>query len=349
LYNAPAKSGEINSFAEAASTVPTSEQAQPRRRVIFLFLDGIGLGASDPAVNPLAAGSYPVLDRLLGGQLPVLASGRVAGPGAHLIPADAQMGIGGRPQSATGQAALLTGRNAPQLLGEHFGPRPDDRVRAILDRAGIFRRLVNAGKLPYFCNAYPQRYFDVIHSGRRRLSAVPHAAVAGGQRLLTHKDVLAGRALAADFINQAWRDELGYADTPVYTAAEAGALLWRIAQPYDFVFFEHWMTDVYGHDGALAAAVAMLQRFDGFLDGLVAAADLAHTLIIVASDHGNVEDCSHGKHTTNPALALLIGGQRQQYAERIHALTDFAPVVLQFLDADAWSRSGDYLTDKLGA
>jgi hypothetical protein len=333
LYNAPTKSGEIISFVEAASYVPTAEQAT-QRRVIFLFLDGVGLGANDPSVNPLAAAVYPTLDRLLGGQPPVLASGRVAGPGAHLIPADAQMGVAGRPQSATGQAALLTGLNAPQLLGEHYGPRPDDRVRAILDRAGIFRRLVNAGKQPYFCNAYPQRYFDVIHSGRRRLSAVPYAAVGGGQRLLVHRDILAGRALSADFTNQAWRDELGYADAPVYAAAEAGAVLWRIAQPYHFVFFEHWMTDVFGHDGALAPAVAMLQRFDGFLGGLLAAADLDNTLIIVASDHGNVEDCSHGKHTTNPALALLIGAQRQQYTAQIHALTDFLPAALHFLGVD---------------
>lgn len=299
--------------------------------MIFLFLDGVGLGEDDPQVNPLAAPAYPVIADLLGGKAPVRASGIVEGPGAHLIPTDAQMGVGGRPQSATGQAALLTGLNAPQLLGEHYGPRPDDRVRAILDRAGIFRRLVNSGKQPCFCNAYPQRYFDVIRSGRRRLSAVPYAAVGGGQRLLTAADLMAGRALSSDFTNQAWRDELGYADAPVYTPAEAGALLWRLAQPYDFLFFEHWMTDVLGHEGGLAAAVALLQRFDGFLGGLAAAADLENTLIIVASDHGNVEDCSHGKHTTNPALTLLIGSARTQYAPRIHALTDFAGVIEEYL------------------
>jgi hypothetical protein len=243
------------------------------------------------------------------------------------------MGVEGRPQSATGQAALLTGFNVPQLLGEHYGPRPDDRVRAVLDRAGIFRRLVAAGRQPYFCNAYPQRYFDVIRSGRRRLSSIPHAVVGGGQRLLAHADILAGSALAADFTNQGWHDELGYHDVPVYAADEAGALLWQIAQPFDFVFFEHWMTDVLGHDQALAGAVAMLQRFDSFLGGLAAAADLENTLILVASDHGNVEDCSHSKHTTNPALGLLLGAQRNEYAERIHALTDFVPVVFDFLGA----------------
>ncbi len=313
----------------------TSSLTPPRRRVIFLFLDGVGIGEDDPAYNPLAAqdytSTYPTLAGLLGGAAPVLSTGRAVGPGAHLVPLDAQMGVSGRPQSATGQAALLTGLNAPALVGEHFGPRPDDRVRAILDRAGIFRRLAAAGRRPFFCNAYPQRYFDVIHSGRRRLSSVPHAAVAGGQRLLTHVDLLGGNALSSDFTNQGWRDELGYAMAPVYEAAEAGAVLWQLAQPYDFVFFEHWMTDVYGHDQALAPAVAMLQRFDSFLGGLIAAADLAHTLILVASDHGNVEDCRHGKHTTNPALGLLIGGDRAVYAEKVHSLADLAPVVLDYL------------------
>ena len=316
----------------------TSSSTAPRRRVIFLFLDGVGIGEDNPAFNPLAAqgyaSTYPTLAHLLGGAVPVLSTGRAAGPGAYLVPLDAQMGVTGRPQSATGQAALLTGLNAPALLGEHFGPRPDDRVRAILNRAGIFRRLAALGRRPFFCNAYPQRYFDVIRSGRRRLSAVPHAVVAGGQRLLTHEDLLAGRAIAADFTNQGWRDELGYLTAPIYRADEAGALLWQIAQPYDFLFFEHWMTDVYGHDQALDPAVAMLQRFDSFLGGLVAAADLANTLIIVASDHGNVEDCRHGKHTTNPALGLLIGEARATYAEQVCSLADFSPNVLDYLAAN---------------
>ena len=52
---------------------------------------------------------------------------------------------------------------------------------------------------------------------------------------------------------------------------------------------------------------------------------------MVSSDHGNVEDCSHGKHTDNPVLTLLLGAQRQQYAAQIQALTDFVPVIEDFL------------------
>jgi 2,3-bisphosphoglycerate-independent phosphoglycerate mutase len=301
------------------------------RRVIFLFLDGVGLGEDDPAVNPLAAECYPTLAHLLDHHLPIAQTGRLSTAHADLIPTDAQMGIPGRPQSATGQAAILTGSNAPQRLGEHYGPRPDARVRAILDQGSLFRRLQQAGLRPYFCNAYPQRYFDAINRGKRLLSAVPYAATVGGLALLTHADLCAGRALAADFTNAGWRDELGYTDVPVYTPEAAGRQLWEIAQNYDFIFFEHWLTDVLGHAGDLPAAVANFQRIDGFLAGLLQVADLANTLIIISSDHGNIEDCSHGKHTENLALTLLLGAARPAYADRIHRLDDFAPVIIDFL------------------
>ncbi|MBW7884949.1 MAG: sulfatase-like hydrolase/transferase [Caldilineaceae bacterium] len=302
------------------------------RRVIVLFLDGVGIGADDPAVNPLAAAVYPTLERLLAGRRAVTATGRFSTALAELVPTDAQMGIPGRPQSATGQAAILTGINAPQRLGEHYGPRPDNRVRAILDEGSIFRRLCAAGRSAYFCNAYPQRYFDAVQRGKRLLSAVPYAAVVGGQSLLTHADILAGRALAADFTNQSWRDELGYTDAPVYTPDGGGRMLWELAQPHDFIFFEHWYTDLLGHNCALEEAVRTLQRFDAFLGGLLAAADLDNTLIIVTSDHGNVEDCSIRKHTENPALTLLCGAERARYAERVTNLTDLLPAVFDFLE-----------------
>jgi hypothetical protein len=241
------------------------------------------------------------------------------------------MGIAGRPQSATGQTAILTGINAPQRLGEHYGPRPDPRVRAVIDEGNLFRRVEEQGQRFYFCNAYPSGYFAAVTRGKRLLSAIPYAATTAGQALLTAADLRQGRAIAADFTNRGWRDHLGYTDTPVHTPEEGGAFLWQLAQPYDFTFFEHWYSDELGHHQDLAGAIANFGVFDAFLGGLLAAAELEETLIIVASDHGNVEDCSHGKHTENPALTLLLGADRQIAATRIQALTDFAPVVLDFL------------------
>jgi hypothetical protein len=304
------------------------------RRVIFLFLDGVGLGENDASLNPLVAATYPNLMALLDGAPLVAATGRLTTKHAELIPTDAQMGVPGRPQSATGQAAILTGINTPQRLGEHYGPRPDNRVRAVIDEGNLFRRVQEQGQHFYFCNAYPSGYFAAVARGKRLLSAIPYAATSAGQALLDAADLREGRAIAADFTNRGWREHLGYTDTPVHTPEEGGAFLWQLAQPYDFTFFEHWYSDELGHHKDLAGAVAIFTVFDAFLGALLAAADLDETMIIVASDHGNVEDCSHGKHTENPALTLVLGAKRHAAAARIHALTDFAPVILDFLKGE---------------
>ena len=303
------------------------------RRVFFLFLDGVGLGGNDPAVNPLAAAQLPTITRLLGGARPLAAVGRLSAAEAELVPTDACMGVAGRPQSATGRAAILTGINAPARLGEHYGPRPDARVRAVIDEGSLFRALADGGHASCFCNAYPHGYFEAVSRGKRLLSAIPYAATRAGHTLYNHEDLRAGRAIAADFTNAGWRSQLGYADTPVYTPEEGGALVWRLAQDVQFLLFEHWHTDLLGHRQDLPGAVTVLETFDRFLGGLLGAADLDQTLIIVGSDHGNVEDCSHGKHTDNHSLTLVLGAGRAAAAARICALTDYAPVVRAFLDA----------------
>ncbi len=301
------------------------------RRVLFLFIDGVGLGRDDLTVNPLAAATLPTLAALLDGNPLTASTGRFSHGDAHLCPTDAQLSVPGRPQSATGQTAILTGVNAPARLGEHYGPRPDQRVRDILDEAGIFARLHAAGHPTAFVNAYPQRYFDAVKRGKRLLSAVPYAAQRGGLRLLTWKDMQAQQALSANFTGLGWRTQLGYPNAPLYSPAEAGAQFWRIAQPARFAFFEHWLTDYLGHRRDFRAAVDNFQRIDGFLAGLLDVMDWQETLLIVASDHGNVEDCSTRKHTENQALTLLVGSQSGRYAHRIRRLDDFVNVVAEFL------------------
>ncbi len=305
------------------------------RRVLFLFLDGVGLGEDDPAVNPLARDRYSTLRRLLDGRRAVRATGRLSTHEAELVPTDAQLGVAGRPQSATGQATILTGLNAAQRVGEHYGPRPDARVRAVVDEGNLFRRLREQGYSTFFCNAYPRGYFEAVNRGKRLLSVVPYAATSAGQSLCDHADLTAGRALAADFTNAGWVSHLGYTDIPIYTPAEAGAKLWELAQPHQFVFFEHWHTDLLGHRRELAQAIDVLATFDGFLGGLLDAFDPTSTLVIVSSDHGNVEDCSDRRHTTNPVLTLILGAERQTVAAQVRSLTDFAPAIVQFLSNGA--------------
>jgi len=56
-------------------------------------------------------------------------------------------------------------------------------------------------------------------------------------------------------------------------------------------------------------------------------------LIVVTSDHGNLEDLSKRGHTMNAVPALLIGPQalRKAFATGLKDLTGFAPAIRRLL------------------
>ncbi|NJN93408.1 MAG: phosphoglyceromutase, partial [Anaerolineales bacterium] len=95
------------------------------KRVIILFLDGVGLGEAEPEANPFMHAEMPTVRSLLGvSHLTRETAGTVTGQAA-LLGLDACLGVPGLPQSATGQTTILTGYNAPAVLGEHYGPYPN--------------------------------------------------------------------------------------------------------------------------------------------------------------------------------------------------------------------------------
>ncbi len=299
--------------------------------VVILFLDGVGLGAEDPQVNPLVAAGLPVLEGLVGRGALVAGSGPIETPAAVMVPTDASLGVPGRPQSATGQTALLTGRNAPQLVGGHYGPRPTAALRQMLEGDTLFSLALAAGNPVAFANAYPAGYFAAIERGKRLHGAIPHAVQAAGIPLRTADDLAAGRALSVDLTNAAWRNGLEYPDMPERTPAEAGVAMARLAVGHSLSFFDHWATDMAGHQGGLAAAVRILEEFDAFLGGLLSGIDLARTLVLITSDHGNIEDLSQRGHTENRVPTILIGANRHLVAEQVNDLTHITPAVLRVL------------------
>lgn len=300
--------------------------------VVLIFLDGVGLGADDPASNPFLHAQLPTLRYLLEGQVPLRGNGAIVTEHATLVPTDATLGVPGLPQSGTGQAALFTGANAPRLLGRHYGPYPDATLRRLVEQQGLFGRLVAAGKRVAFANAYPHRYLDRLKRGTGRCSVTSYAMQAGGVRLRDYDDLCAGRALSAFITNEGWREVLGYTDVPLISAEEAGLTLARLAVEHDFTCFEHYHTDIVGHKLDHARTLAVLEQLDAFLAGVLGGLDLARSLLIVTSDHGNVEDWTTRKHTRNPVPTLLVGAGRQTVASKVADLTHLTPALLDFLN-----------------
>lgn len=293
-------------------------------RTLLLFLDGVGLGPPDPAVNPFLRARLPVLSALLGGEPPHL--GRLPEPSdsVALHPLDALLGVEGTPQSGTGQIALLTGRNAPRLFGRHFGPWPPVRLRPLLEDENLLRRVVSAGARALFANAYPRGYLG--NRSSRRVAAPPLAARAAGLLTRDHEALARGEAVASEIVNDGWRSHLGFTGLPAVGPRDAGRTLARLAGEADLTLYAHYLTDLVGHRGGMADAVAALERVDTFLGGLLDAAP-PDLLVLLASDHGNLEEVGRG-HTRNPALGLALGPGAAELGS-LRRITDVAPRILE--------------------
>lgn len=299
-------------------------------RAIVVFLDGVGLGEDNPAINPLADAPLPAIQGMLNGARPLRSQCGRSTSQATLLGLDASLGVPGLPQSGTGQTALLTGVNAAALLGVHEGPYPSPRLYGLLNDNSLFRRVVEGGRHALFANAYTERFLNRIQRGTQRLSANARAAWQAGLALRGPAELKAGQAVSALLTNDYFR-QVGY-DVPQVSPAEAGAILAALSTGQTLTYFEFWYSDVAGHRCDFQLARTVLTMLDQFLGGLLAALDHQQVLVLVVSDHGNLEDLSTDRHTDNQALALLMGANHALLAARLHSLVDVAPTLLAALD-----------------
>jgi hypothetical protein len=251
-------------------------------------------------------------------------------PQAALLGLDAVLGVPGLPQSATGQTAILTGRNAPAALGEHYGPYPNQALRAMLAEESLFQTLRQAGKPVAYANAYPARFLDRLRRGKGRLSANTQAAVLAGLKLRSGEDLRQGSAISALLSNDYWPE--ADADMPSLTARQAGGQLVELAQDYALTFFEFWYSDLIGHRKDWEQARVVLLLLDDFIAGILERLDSSNSMLLVISDHGNLEDLTTSKHTENSSLTLITGAGFETIVPRLRSLTDIKPALFTYLN-----------------
>ena len=289
-------------------------------QLLLLFIDGLGIGRNDPATNPLAfhqSRFLPIFSDALLPQLPF---------DGIVIPTHVDMGVPGLPQSATGQAALFTGRNAAKELGRHMSGFPTPTLRKIIDESSIFKTVRALGKKGIFANALSQEYFN-----RRgeRISATARALLAGGFPWLNMEDLRDGRAVSHDLTNEFLR-QMG-AEVPLRRPEQSARILAEIASQADFTLFEFILTDSVGHSQDMQAAQDVVQRLDTLLQEVLSRLDLSETTVFLSSDHGNFEDLSTKMHTTNLVPTCVWGAGRvliDAQELRIENLADLMKEVL---------------------
>lgn len=300
--------------------------------ILFVMVDGVGIGSRDAGKNPLARHRTLLSHFDDGGGTALPRGGRVGA-------LDATLGVPGRPQSATGHTTLLTGINAARHLGRHLLGFPNARLRELLARTNLFLDLARRGKRAAFANAFRAAYLDALglpHQGSRNepplpvaprvirpaASTVAYATLGLPFRVLD--DLREGKALYHDITARRAR-EAG-CDVPLRTPREAAEILLEIARGCDLAFFEHFSTDEVGHARDFEAAREVLEILDEFLHHLVEGLRDGEALV-VTSDHGNLEDLTIRQHTLNPVPVLGFGAAAP-LVPALGSLLDVHPTLL---------------------
>jgi 2,3-bisphosphoglycerate-independent phosphoglycerate mutase len=297
--------------------------------LLLVFLDGVGVGAPSDD-NPFSALDLPALRSWLGGDLVSGCGRREADRQVSEI--DANLGVEGLPQSATGQATLFTGVNAARHMGRHVAAYPGPRLKALLDEHGLLARLDAAGRRVAFANAFSARYLEELVAGRRRVSVTVHLALRAGLRLRTESDLEAGSAISWDLERDLYGRALDRSLSRV-DPETAGAQLAALAAEHDLTLYESFLTDLAGHGRWQIDVASTLRRIDRFLGGLRSALPDDMTALIV-SDHGNVEEPEHRRHTRNPVPLAALGPAARDFAS-VRSLADVTPAVFRALARSA--------------
>jgi 2,3-bisphosphoglycerate-independent phosphoglycerate mutase len=302
------------------------------RSVLLIFLDGLGIGVRCKRRNPVFANPPVFLQNVLDGHLPSLRNRAYTGRAGMFLALDARLGVRGLPQSGTGQTALYTGVNAARLIGQHFGPYVYSTLKPVLERHSIFSQLhdTDPALSVALANAFPQRFFDYLNGTRKRMVAGMYAALTAGIMFRDIEAMKRSEAVSTDITGERW-SQIGHPDAPRRSPREAGAVLGRLATANSFTLFEYFLTDKAGHERSMERAILCLSHIDELLRGVYDTIDHSRVLVLVTSDHGNMEEISIKMHTRNPVPLFAFGNRHGFNFSHLSCITDVIPETRRFL------------------
>lgn len=305
---------------------------------IFIFIDGLGIGKANKD-NPFYLYSSPVFSHF---KNKVKTKNRIEK--GYLFSLDANLGVEGIPQSATGQSAIFTGINTAKLLNRHLFGFPNAILRKLLMKDNILLDFSNQGYRTVFFNCYPyyaellsqgnlkideegnfiiNQYKDKFGPWLKYISTTTIMALSIQQRFFGLNDLIKEKTIYQDFTNRLLRTKLKH--VPIFTSQKAGEILLKSLDRFDFVLYEYFQTDRIGHKQDKNLAQTIAADLDIFINTILHNIDLNKTNLFIVSDHGNFEDLSIKNHTTNKVPFYLF--TKKKINCEINSLVDVMSVV----------------------
>ena len=311
------------------------------KRLIFIFLDGVGIGKSENS-NPFyyAKTKY----------LPLFNGKQTLPDGVPVKKIDPLLGVDGMPQSASGQTAIFTGVNIPLLLNGHRGSYPTKPMRKIIKSNNLLLHLREKKLKIRFINAYPghselftTKHIEIHKDGRfhfserfpsrfkKRISTTTCLMISNELTPCDENDILDGNSLYQDFSNKSLK-ERGL-ELPEFSPEQAAEIIYNTSQEYDFILYEYFQTDLYGHRHSFYDCVELIKKLNRLIEKLISSLDKNRDTLLITSDHGNIEDCSRRTHTKNQVPLIVWGNKTEMLRNSINTLTDITPGILNFFQA----------------
>jgi len=306
-------------------------------RVIFIFLDGCGVGRDD-AGNPFCQAASR--------HLPFWKNGMALPDGTPIKPIDATLGIPGAPQSASSQTALFCGAGATAIGNRHRNGYPDRKLRRIILKKNLLSLLAAGGTSACYLNAYPahEELFSDPHvriepDGRlwfspffperfkRMISVTSCMLLASGQKPFGADDILSGNALYQDYSNRQLIEK--GLPLPEFSPKKAAQVIHGASRRYEFILYEFFQTDLYAHRRPFADCVGLIRDLDDLLGTLLSRLDKRSDTLVLTSDHGNLEDFHLHGHSRNPVPLLAWGRHGAHLRKKIRCLSDVTPAILE--------------------
>ena len=235
---------------------------------------------------------------------------------------DACLEMKGLPQSATGQTAMFTGVNASQIMGRHCEGFPGPTLRKLIEQGNLFMELSRKGLRCRFADAYMVDSVDELR-GRRFKSVTTVMALTQPETISIQDDLTANQAVFHDITRKSLREK--GLTIPLVTPPQAAEHLIEVALANDFTLFEFFQTDLAGHSCQYDHACETLRTLDLFLDTAVKLCKTTGLLLILTSDHGNIEDMGTRGHTRNPVPLIALGPGADEIKNHASSLTDITP------------------------
>ncbi|MGM0438399.1 MAG: alkaline phosphatase family protein [Bacillota bacterium] len=285
-------------------------------KILLIFIDGYGIGDKKNPNNPFLKAQTPLLDKITNHTL------------GTYIKTNVSMKVTGLPQSATGQTALLTGKNAAKAMGRHKSGFPGPTLIELISKYNIYKRLANYNLSSTFANAYTKSYVERVYKNKQRASVTTQCVLHSKNKFRFLEDIKNNKAIYQDFTNKILNDK-GH-NIPIFSPEKAANILSNISLNYDFTLYEFFQTDKAGHSQNMNFAIETIENLDKFLIQLVQNLKNKVT-IIITSDHGNIEDLSIKTHTKNYVPTIIIGKQKLDLKNSISKITDITPAIISEL------------------